>query len=263
MIQTMVTNPKYTGANVLNRKSYKLGSNGRNNPRDTWIIRENVFEPIIDVDTFRQAQEITATRYPRYSDQRLLALLKELLLRHGKLSVAVIDGDPGMPHSRLYSSRFGSLYEAYRQIGYEHGRSIPVIELSRQVRTYRRTLLKTIVNEFIAEGAGVRTDWRSGLLTINEEFTLRLATAPCIEKLVGHRWAFRLSSTMTTDITVVARMAPGNDRVQDYFVLPGVGQWPSQITVEPEDDLILGIYRFDDLSFLRRLVRRSSVMEAQ
>src|ERR1019366_1939302 len=31
MIQTMVTNPKYTGANVLNRKSYKFGSNGRNN----------------------------------------------------------------------------------------------------------------------------------------------------------------------------------------------------------------------------------------
>jgi len=28
------------------------------------------------------------------------------------------------------------------------------------------------------------------------------------------------------------------------------GKWPLQITVESDDDLILGVYRFDDLSFL-------------
>jgi hypothetical protein len=261
MVQTIVTNPKYTGANVFNRMSYKLGSNGRRNPRARWLIRENTFEPIVDIDTFRHAQQIAASRNPRYSNQYLLDALKSLLDRAGKVSVALIDGDPRMPHSRIYHSRFGSLYEAYRQIGYEHGRRVPIIELSRRVRAYARSLLDTILNELIVEGASVRRNLRSGLVTINEEFTLRFAAAPCIEKSVGYRWYIRLCSTMKTDVTVVARMMPGNDCVQDYFVLPQTGLWPTQITVEPEDDLILGIHRFDDLSFLKRFVRRTRVKE--
>lgn len=263
MIQTIVTNPKYVGANVLNRKSYKLGGTGKRNPRTRWLIRENTFEPIIDVDTFRQAQEVVASRSLRYTDQYMLDSLKGLLDRTGKVSVALIDADPKVPHSRTYTSRFGSLYESYRRIGYEHGRRIPIIDLSLRVRAYRRKLLSTIVDELVAEGASVKRDLRSGKVTINGEFTLRLATALCLEKPVGYRWAFRMSTTMTTDITVVARMVPGNNSVLDYFVLPTTGQWPSHLTVAPEDDLFLGIYRFDDLSFLKRLVRRATVKEKE
>ena len=254
MIYTIVTNPKYIGANVLNRKSYKLGSNGRINPRTRWIIRENTFEPIIDVDTFQRAQEVAASRYLRYTDEYMLDSLKGLLDRTGKVSVVLIDEDPKVPHSRTYTSRFGSLYESYRRIGYQHGRRIPVIELSQRVRAYRRKLLGTIVDELIAEGASVKRDLRSGKVTINGEFTIRLATALCLEKSVGYRWAFRMYSTMMTDITVVARMVPGNDSVLDYFVLPTTGQWPSHVSRSHlKNDLFLGIYRFDDLSFPKAL----------
>jgi hypothetical protein len=261
MVQNIVTNPKYIGANVFNRMSYKLGSNGRRNPKTGWLIRENTFEPLVGTETFRLAQEIAASRSLRYTNQFLLDSLKALLDRKGKVSVALIDRDPGMPHSRIYASRFGSMYEVYRLIGYDHGRRIPVIDLSQRLRKYRRCLLGMIVNELTAEGATVRRDLRSGRVTINDEFSLRLATAPCIEKGVGYRWHIRLGSTMTTDITVVARMNPSNDGVQDYFVFPQAADWPFQITVEEENDLVLGVYRFDDLSFLKRLVRRVKVRE--
>ena len=97
----------------------------------------------------------------------------------------------------------------------------------------------------------MRLNQSSGLVTVNEEFTLRLTTVPCINtKEVGYRWACRPASSMNTDITVVARMVPANDSVLDYFAVPRTDGWTSQVTVGPEDDMVSSIYRFDDISFL-------------
>lgn len=166
-----------------------------------------------------------------------------------------------MPHSRIYSLRFGSMYGAYERIGYEHGRRAPVIELSQRLRAFRRQLLSTIVSDLIAEGATVSRDLRSGLVTINNEFTLRLATTACFNKSIGLRWHIRLTTTMKTDVTLVARMAPGNESVLDYYLLPMVSDWPAFLTVEPEGDLITGVYHFEDLTFLKSLVRRVRLKE--
>jgi DNA invertase Pin-like site-specific DNA recombinase len=263
IVLTIVTNPKYTGANVTNRKSYKLGTNGRSNPREKWILRENIFEPIIDRETFQKAQATGEERARRYTDDDLLGSLKKLLDRTGKLSVALIDGAVDVPNSRIYGKRFGSLFEAYRRVGYDHGRRISAITLGKYLRDYRRDLLNTIVAELTSEGAAVRQDARSGLVTVNGEFTLRLTVAPCDStRPIGCRWALRLASTMNTDITIVARMSPANDRVQDYFVVPRTDGWTCQVTVAPEDDFVAGVYRFDDISFLKSLARRTKVKEA-
>ena len=262
IVLNILTNPKYIGANVTNRKSYKLGSRGRANPRERWICRENTFEPIVDADTFRKAQSVAAVRSKRYSNQELLDRLTTLLDRKGKLSIKLIEEDPDMPSSSIFQTRFGSIYEAYRRVGYAHGRSIPVMELARKMRAYRGELLNMIATELIGEGAIVRRDLSSGLVTINDEFTLRLATAPCAGALMdGYRWVIRLTSTMSTDITVVARMTPSNDCVQDYYILPRTDAWSGEVTVAEESDLVAGVHRFNDISFLKALVRRTAVKE--
>ena len=263
IVLNILTNPKYIGANVTNRKSYKLGSRGRANPRDRWICRENTFEPIVDAETFRQAQNVAAVRSKRYSSPELLERLKALLKRKGKLSIKLIEEDPDMPSSSIYQTRFGSIYEAYRRVGYAHGRSIPTMELARKMRAYRRELLNMIATELMGEGAAVRRDLKSGMVTINDEFTLRLATAPCAGALMdGSRWVIRLTSTMVTDITVVARMAPSNDCVQDYYILPRTDAWSGDVKVAEESDLVAGVHRFNDISFLKSLVRRTAVKES-
>ena len=76
MVQSLVTNPKYIGANVTNRRSYKLGGKARPNSRDRWIVRENTWEPIIDAKTFDVAQTVASSRNVRYSNQYLLDALK-------------------------------------------------------------------------------------------------------------------------------------------------------------------------------------------
>ncbi len=233
IVHNIATNPKYTGANVLNRRSYKLGLSpkGRANPREAWILRERVFEPIIDVDTFRQAQKVAAGRNLHYSNEYLLDSLRRLFNRLGRLSVSLIEQDPETPSSGMYLERFGSMYEVYRRVGYEPGRPISSIERDQRLRALRRALVSQIVNELVANGATVHRNQPLGTVTINEEFTLRFATARCIQRPVGDRWPIRLHRTVKTDATLVARLTPTNDSVQDYCLFPHTMPWPPQITV--------------------------------
>jgi DNA invertase Pin-like site-specific DNA recombinase len=261
VVQNIVTNPKYTGANVLNRRDYKLGTSprGRRNPRDRWIRRENVFEPIIDSDVFKTAQEIAASRSIHYTDEYLLDRLKQLLNRKGRLSASLIDADPGTPSNKMYSQRFGSLYEAYRRIGFEPGGQLPVLDLARKAREYRSILLGTLVCEIVAAGATADLNRRSGIVAVNNEFTIRAAIAPCLQRSFGNRWRLHLGSSLDSDFILIARLVPTNDSIQDFYILPQLHSWPKRVTVEANRDLFTGMYRFADLSFLKNLVRRASV----
>jgi len=167
-----------------------------------------------------------------------------------------------MPRSWLYLDRFGSMFEAYRLVGYTHGRPRAAVELARTLRGYHRQLLKTIEIDLTNEGAMVRVDLSSGLVKINDEFTLRVAVVPCQETPVGARWIFRLHSTMKTDLTVFARMDSENNHAQDYYAFPRAERTQGTIAVRSEDDLVACRYRFDDLSFLKRLARRAQVEES-
>jgi hypothetical protein len=55
----------------------------------------------------------------RYSDARLLELLRQVLINQGFLNYAVVDQTPDVPSSTTYRSRFGSLRRAFQLIGYE------------------------------------------------------------------------------------------------------------------------------------------------
>jgi hypothetical protein len=167
-----------------------------------------------------------------------------------------------MPKSWLYLDRFGSMFEAYRLVGYNHGRPRAAVELARTLRGHHRQLLKTIESELTNEGAVVRLDLSSGLVKINDEFTLRVSIVPCQEMPAGTRWIFRLDSKMKTDFAVMARMDPANDHAQDYYVFPRSERTQGTIALSAEDHLAAGQYRFDDLSFLKRLARRAYVKES-
>jgi len=46
-VHQVLTNPKYIGANIYNRRSFKLKHKRINNPRQMWIWRDGAFEPIV------------------------------------------------------------------------------------------------------------------------------------------------------------------------------------------------------------------------
>ena len=79
------------------------------------------FEPIIDEQTFQEAQRILLGRTANKSDEELLDLLRSLLLAQGRLSLRMIQNSDSLPSPSVYRNRFGSLRKAYQLIGY--GRS--------------------------------------------------------------------------------------------------------------------------------------------
>ena len=59
-VHQILTNPKYIGANIYNRRSFKLKHKRINNPVEMWIWRDGAFDPIVDAAVFEQARRSEA-----------------------------------------------------------------------------------------------------------------------------------------------------------------------------------------------------------
>jgi len=252
MIYDMVTNPKYVGTNVSNRTSCKLRSKSVKNPPEMWVQRENAFAPIIDTDTFEKAQWITADRTHRYSEPELCAALDGLLRREGRLSLSLVRKSSEVPCPEVYEKHFGGLLGAYRAIGYVPKGDFSYLEGARQLHKIHEQMVLRFVAELVASGATVKRNRSS--LTVNEEFTLRFKVARCSSRT--SKWTLRLSPRSDVDMTVVARMEPGNESVLDYYIVPKVHHFSPATTLSLDNGFHTDTYRFADLSFLIKLARR-------
>lgn len=260
-IRQVLTNPKYIGANVFNRQSFKLQKRRVRNPPDMWIRREDAFEHIVDLEVFRRAQEIIAGRDRSYSDEEMLELLRRLLEAKGRLSAILIDEAEGMPPSWAYSRRFKSLLRAYQLVGYTPQRDETYREINRRLRQYHSSQIAEIMGHLKSEGADVQRDLATDLLTINGEFTASLVLARCLQSRGVFRWVIRLDTSLAPDITIAARMEPENASILDYYLLPNIDELSAQLQLASENGFVLDVYRFSDLSFFFGLGRRHTIEE--
>jgi DNA invertase Pin-like site-specific DNA recombinase len=117
-IHEVLTNEKYIGNNLFNRRSAKLKTKPKPNPENEWIRKDGAFAPIVDNKNFYKVQEIIRSRQNKMTNDELLANLQKLKEEKGRLSAMIIDEAEGIPPSSLYSRRFGGLLRAYHLIGY-------------------------------------------------------------------------------------------------------------------------------------------------
>lgn len=130
VINDLLKNEKYVGNNVWNHISFKLKKVRLRNGPEMWLRADDAFDPIIDRNLFEAAQELFARRRHYtcrgrrrgLSDDEMLDALRQLLDRHGYLSVEIIERDTSTPSSATYHSRFGGLRRAYQLIGYSERR---------------------------------------------------------------------------------------------------------------------------------------------
>jgi len=262
-IHQVLTNPKYVGTNVYNRQSFKLKQKRINNPPEMWIMRNAAFEPIVPAELFVQAHAIIEARYRHLSDDELIERLRSLLKRHGNLSGLLIDEADEMPSSSLYASRFGGLYRAYQLIGWEAKRDFSYVEINRAIRTKHADFVKSIVCQLQSVGAGIHLELSSGLLRINEAFTASLILARCHEMpRHSYRWQFRFDTSLLPDITIAARLSPGNQEILDYYLFPRVDILWQTLRLRPDNGVVLDLYRFENLKFFESLARTINVEEA-
>jgi DNA invertase Pin-like site-specific DNA recombinase len=115
-VRAVLTNPKYAGTLVTQRRRTPIGGRTTMLPQDMWVRADASAARIIGPRTFARAQAVIASQ-ARPSDRDLLDTLSELAARHGVLTEPKLQA-LGVEFYRAYRHRFGSLRAAYGAIGY-------------------------------------------------------------------------------------------------------------------------------------------------
>jgi DNA invertase Pin-like site-specific DNA recombinase len=260
-VHSLLINPKYIGANVYNRRSFKLKKKYVYNPREMWFWRDNAFDPLISEEQFLRAKTIIQGRR-HYTDQEMLDHLRQLLAREGKLSGALVDSAKGMSSWTAYNTRFGGLVRAYKLIGYTPSKDCSYTEVRRRIRALHEHHLGQLIAQLRNTGAVVDHDIETGLLTVNREFTTSFVLVRCRTTSAGNfRWLLSLDRSVLPDVVVAARLGPANQSVLDYFLLPNLDVLERNIRFLPDNPIVLDVYRFSDLAAFVRTARRVKVRE--
>jgi DNA invertase Pin-like site-specific DNA recombinase len=262
-IHQVLTNEKYIGHNVYNRVSYKLKLKRERNPRDKWVRRDNAFVAIVEQRDFYRAEAIILERHRKVSDDEMLARLRELLRRHGRLSALLIDEAETGPSSAVYRHRFGSLVEAYRAIEYTPERDFRFLEINRYLRELYPQVMTGVVEGLRRSGGEIERNPDTDLLTINEIVTASIVLARSRRTAAGAlRWAIRFDQGLLPDITVAVRMDAANEVPLDYFLFPALDMSPGRLPLAEENGIFVDAYRFDTLDFFYGIAAQVRIEEA-
>jgi DNA invertase Pin-like site-specific DNA recombinase len=263
IVHELLTNEKYIGNNIYNRTSTKLQRPRVLNNPETWVRRDGAYERVVDAEIFAAAQQIISERDRHYTDEELLNRLRTLLKQHGMLSGVIINEAADMPSAATYSHRFQNLLRAYELVGYTPTRDFSYLAINRALRVLHEEHIVQIIKQLSIAGARVQRDPTKDLLTVNDEFTAGLSLARCREvREADHRWIVRFDTSLNPDITIAARMAPGNTTILDYYLFPSMDVLANRCRLARDNGFVPDVYRTTDLTPLVRIARTVLLPEA-
>ncbi|KLR43203.1 recombinase family protein [Enterobacter ludwigii] len=258
-IHQILTNEKYIGNNVYNRTSGRLKTRSVRNPQEQWIRCDGAWEPVVSAEKFEAAKRIIAARAVQYSDDELLDKLRHLLKLRGRLSGIVIDEEELFPSSSIYRSRFGGLVRAYSLIGYNPRHDYSYLEIKKQIAEHNLSFIDNLVQEIYRYGGWGELQ-QDGSLYINDEFFVSANLVRCQRLSSGKlRWKIKFNVLHHCDVMIFPRLDSTNNSVVDYFMFPAIDVLHNDLTLHENNGFILELYRFDDLSCLEGLVKRTKL----
>ena len=262
VVHRILTNEKYIGNNLYNRRSFKLKERRVANAPKDWVRAEGAFERIVEPEMFLRAQELIRARRQRMSDEEMLERLRQLYARNGYLSGIIIDEAEDLPSSGVYQRRFGSLNRAYVLVGFTPGRDYRYIAINRGLRRLHAAIVSEIVRAIEVLGGSVTPNDATGLFTINGEVTASVVIARFRRTAAGaKRWIIRLDTGLAPDVTVAARMDDSNEKILDYYLLPFADITTGRIRLTEENGFLLDSFRFETLEYFFSMAKRYSFTE--
>jgi DNA invertase Pin-like site-specific DNA recombinase len=257
VVHYLLQNENYIGNILYNRKSFRLRQAIRDNPPELWIRSTGIFEPIVEVDLFSKAQRIMKEHYVRWSDEKLLELLREALDENGRLSANTING-LGLPSPALYAHRFGTLRNAYRLIGCCPNRNCDYIDSRPSLTEKLLEQASDIARRIRALGAAAVLDTTMHAITIDGRLTVsfriaRYYSSP--EK--APVWHINRRVNLPSGLILALRLDKKNAKILDYFLLPTTEMKKRRIAVTETNRSRFAAYR---IASVEGVVR--SIMEA-
>jgi DNA invertase Pin-like site-specific DNA recombinase len=256
-VHKVLSSPKYTGVNIFNRQSVKLGQKRVRNPPDLWIRCSKAFKAIVSTEDFQKAQTLIAARSRKWDNEAMLDKLRDLLKTYGRLTAHIIDSTQGMPSSVTYSNRFGGLGQAYALAGWRFERDLTFVPERKHYMGIRKKLVESILRNIVHSGATYRFLDQFGLLGINDEFTVCIRIVRCVKRQRGAVWKVVFGRPRPPDIWLVARLVPEEPSILDYFILPSRDFTSRFLFIGEQVATMLAAYRSDTLKpFLNLCIRR-------
>jgi DNA invertase Pin-like site-specific DNA recombinase len=260
-IHTLLTNPKYVGANVYNRTSFKLSKKVVRNPQSMWVRRDDAFQAIVPLEQFTHAQSLMRSRSRYPNDEELLEDLRQLWRRAGRLSGDLINKEKGISSATAFLNHFGTLNKAYSLIGYRPDLKNKYDASIARHKMTRRNLFDDTRAKLQSSGASIDECGPAGLLLINGQVTVRPRLCYCRNTPTGgYRWTVR-PEPVRCDVTIAIRLRPGNREILDYFVIPDSDRPVKSFDLFTENRCDVDVHRFDTLDSFTNLLRRCSLVE--
>jgi DNA invertase Pin-like site-specific DNA recombinase len=223
-VHNVLSHPQYAGCHVFNRTSCRLQTRVVRLPKSDWILTPGAIEPLIDAAVFDEAQKIMRRRSTHKSDEELLNILREVLLRDGKITSRRLKNSLGTPSPSSYISRFGSLRRAYELVGYYRADEFAPYDFRNRVQVMREDLLRQIADLFPGEVSVVRRGrrWRSRL-RLRSGLIVSVLIARSFQTLKqAPRWRIDPALRECRHVSLVARLDIGNDSFLDFRIFPHV-----------------------------------------
>ena len=251
-VREVLSNEKYIGNNLFNRRSGKLKSKTKDNPENEWIRNVGAFSPVIEDELFYTVQDIIKKRNQKLSDTELLDRLKRLHSQSGRLSAMIINEAEWMPPSSLFSHRFGGLLRAYKLIGYMPERDYRYVEINRKLRqVHSDVIADTLAGIEKLCGRRISVDPDTDLLELNHNLVLSIVISRCFRTSSGNfRWKIRFDAGLQPDITVAVRMDASNEKICDYYILPILEFGTHDLKICENNAELLDSFRSDSLDYL-------------
>jgi DNA invertase Pin-like site-specific DNA recombinase len=222
-IDVMLTNETYLGNIVFNRTSFKLQRSQVRNPPEMWIRCNKAVAPIVGPTLFRKAQELRARRNEKMTDRDALDRLGNLWRCTGDLSQRIIANAKGVPSPTTYITRFGSLANAYKLIGFELPPHLQIAHSKERVRILMGTAFATLS----ANAVATYDDQTRVLLTERGPvISLRVAWNYKYGRQHDRRWHLRGGAygkpaiDLGAALTLVIKMKLGNQDVDGCYLIP-------------------------------------------
>ncbi|MBQ5939867.1 recombinase family protein [Massilia sp. AB1] len=219
MINSLLTNVKYCGALVYNRRSCRLSTPRIRNSPDEWIVNPTAVEPIVVRKVFDEVQIERARRRQKYPPSELIEQLRQCYQNHGRVNAKIIAADTSMPDPQLFVRTFGSLIRAYEAAGLPRSHKHIFVETKRKLLAERTALIMEVEKLARSAGATCERTTTPFTLLLNDHLLLRLEMAVSRNPSRGLR-NWRMHITPGADFTIFARMSPVSLEVLDYFLMP-------------------------------------------
>jgi len=226
-------------------------------PKSEWILKPGAFEPIIDTETFTEAQKILEGRTFNKTDEELLDGLRDLLASERRLTLPLIKHSSNIPSPSTYQHRFGSLRRAYELIGYGHPDQFGHFELRRRTQALRGELIAKIVSTFPNEISVVRRGgrWRSRLRFSDGLIVSVLVARSMRTRTDSLRWLIGPVQDERKFITLLSRLDASNSSFLDLHVFPNIDR-RKRFHISLNDSWLNRGKRLEDLSRLCEVVGR-------